>query len=178
MPWKNIFKINKNYSINDENLDSVIEIFEEFFKEYNEKNNFFSNSEDIDFDNPNTSAQLNQLKEIKTIELNKLINELKNDLKYNFFSNFWEKKENLKLIRQLDYFLIELDSKIKEQNEELLFLKKNKTLIEQNKINKCSKNSTEFTEITDYFNLFNFLSETISNDIIFFKNNKFKYFWK
>lgn len=79
------------------------------------------------------------------------------------------KKENLKLIRQLDYFLIELDSKIKEQNEKFFSLEKNKTLIEQNKINKVSQNSTEFTEITDYFNLFNFLSETISNDIIFLK---------
>ncbi|WP_339041872.1 hypothetical protein [Spiroplasma endosymbiont of Apeira syringaria] len=100
-------------------------------------------------------------------EVRKLIKELRNDLKYNFFSYFWEKKEDLKLIKQLDYFLIELDSKIKEQNEKLLFLEKNKTLIEQNKINKGSQNSTEFTEITDYFNLFNFLSETISNDIIF-----------
>ncbi|BET37444.1 hypothetical protein SAP269_00330 [Spiroplasma ixodetis] len=48
-------------------------------------------------------------------------------------------------------------------------MEKNKTLIEQNKINKGSKNSTEFTEITDYFNLFIFLSETIINDIIFLK---------
>lgn len=125
MPWTNIFKINKNYSINDEYLDSVIETFEEFFQEYNDKNNFFSNSEDIDFNNPNTSAQLNQLKEIKTIELNKLINELRNYLKYNFFSNFWEKKENLKLIKKLkDFLKFEINNKIIEQNHELLKLEK------------------------------------------------------
>ncbi len=170
MPWFNeLIKKFRNYPLTDENLDEVVETFKNFFKEYNEKDNFFSNSEDTDFENPSTSAPLTQLKENKKTDLDKLIKELRNDLKYNFFSYFWEKKENLKLIRQLDYFLIELDSKIKEQNEKLLSLEKNKTLIEQNKINKGSQNSTEFTEITDYFNLFNFLSETISNDIIFLK---------
>ncbi|WP_338974364.1 hypothetical protein [Spiroplasma endosymbiont of Tricholauxania praeusta] len=170
MPWFNeLIKKFKNNPLTDENLDEVVETFKNFFKECNEKDNFFSNSEDTDFENPSTSAPLTQLKENKKTDLDKLIKELRNDLKYNFFSYFWEKKENLKLIRQLDYFLIELDSKIKEQNEKILFLEKNKTLIEQNKINKGSQNSTEFTEITDYFNLFNFLSETISNDIIFLK---------
>jgi len=170
MPWFNeLIKKFRNYPLTYENLDEVVETFKNFFKEYNEKDNFFSNSEDTDFENPSTSAPLTQLKENKKTDLDKLIKELRNDLKYNFFSYFWEKKENLKLIIQLDYFLIELDSKIKEQNEKLLSLEKNKTLIEQNKINKGSQNSTEFTEITDYFNLFNFLSETISNDIIFLK---------
>ncbi|WP_342261209.1 hypothetical protein [Spiroplasma endosymbiont of Notiophilus biguttatus] len=170
MPWFNeLIKKFRNYPLTDENLDEVVETFKIFFKEYNEKNNFFSNSEDTDFESPSTSAPLTQLKENKKTDLDKLIKELRNDLKYNFFSYFWEKKENLKLIRQLDYFLIELDNKIKKQNEKLLSLEKNKTLIEQNKINKTNQNSTEFIEITDYFNLFNFLSETISNDIIFLK---------
>lgn len=171
MPWKNIFKINKNYSINDENLDSVIETFEEFFKEYNDKNNFFSNSEDIDFDNPNTSAQLNQLKEIKTIELNKLINELKNDLKYNFFSNFWEKKENLKLIKKLkDFLKFEINNKIIEQNHELLKLKQNKSLIEDTSTNKNNKKeNSNIINFQDYFTYFTFLLKKINNDINYLK---------
>ncbi|BET39598.1 hypothetical protein [Spiroplasma ixodetis] len=171
MPWKNIFKINKNYSINDENLDSVIEIFEEFFKEYNDKNNFFSNSEDIDFDNPNTSAQLNQLKEIKKIELNKLINELKNDLKYNFFSNFWEKKENLKLIKKLkDFLKFEINNKTIEQNNELLKLEQNKSLIEVSSINKNNKReNNNIINFQDYFTYFTFLLKKINNDINYLK---------
>ncbi|BET37443.1 hypothetical protein [Spiroplasma ixodetis] len=89
MPWFNeLIKKFRNYPLTDENLDKVVETFNDFFKEYNEKDNFFSNSEDTDFENPSTSAPLTQLKENKKTDLDKLI-------------------------RQLDYFLIELDSKIK-----------------------------------------------------------------
>ena len=170
MPWFNeLIKKFRNYPLSDENLDEVVETFKNFFQEYNEKDNFFSNSKDIDFENPSTSAQLIQLKENKKTDLDKLINELRNDLKYIFFSYFWEKKENLKLIKKLNYFLIEIDNKIKEENEKLLSLEKNKRLIEQNKINQINQNSTVITDITDYFIFFNFLSETVSNDINFLR---------
>lgn len=160
-----ITKIFRNSSpLSDENLDEVIKVFEDFFNEYNE-----NKSNDV-------TLQLSQLKKIKEANLDKLINEFIDDLKYEFFSYFCEKKENLKLTKKLNNFLIEIDKEIIKQNQELLSLEKNELLTEQNKFKKTNQDNTAVVNIKDHFSFLSFLSETVNNDISFLKDIKLKFF--
>ncbi|WP_425381282.1 hypothetical protein [Spiroplasma endosymbiont of Polydrusus pterygomalis] len=160
-----LLKIFKNFPLNKESLDAVIAVFEDLFEEYIEKDDFFSNSKPTTSQNIDASLPLMQLKEITKTNLDVLIKEIRNDLKYNFFTYFFQKKENLKLIKKLNELIIECNNKIKEQNQQLLFLEQNKLSInEQSKINN---NNVVVTNIENYFDFFVSLNKRIINDVNF-----------
>ncbi|WDA54923.1 MAG: hypothetical protein PPFGHCPK_01404 (plasmid) [Spiroplasma endosymbiont of Drosophila atripex] len=167
----NFTTINKSLTyISEADLQEIINNFEENFKEWKEQKNFFNNSKEIDFKNPNASAQMMALKEINKNKIDDLINELRNDLKYNFFSYFWEKKEDLNLIIKLKDISKEIDNKIIKQNHQLLELEKNKSLIEQEK-------NYENDNFFDSKNSLNYLSsfiKEINSDILFLKEINIK----
>lgn len=169
----------KNFPLNEESLDGVIAIFEDLFKEYIEKDDFFSSSKPTTSQNIDASLPLMKLKEITKSNLDELIKEIRNNLKYNFFTYFFQKKENLKLIKKLNDLIIECNNKIKEQNQQLLFLEQNQLSI--NKESKINNNNVKVTNIKNYFDFFVSSNQRIINDVNFlekmsltaFKNKKF-----
>lgn len=163
MLWFNeLIRKFRNFPLNNESLDEVIVIFEDLFEQYNEKDNFFSSLESSTCEDADASLALIQLKEIEKVKIDTLIKEIRNDLKYNFFSSLLQKKENLELIKKLKELLIKFEKKIVEQNQELLYLEKNKLLIiEESKIDNNG--------ITNVKNFFNFLNERIINDAFLLK---------
>ena len=89
----NSFRKRKINIVSETVLQEIIDNFEENFKEWKEQKDFFNNSKQISFENPNASAQMMALKEIKKNKIDDLISELRNDLKYIFFLIFEKKKK-------------------------------------------------------------------------------------